>query len=478
MGSARKYEVAGEQICWHCNTSDFRFECTDELVPPQGLIGQDRALKAIEFGLEVDKRGYNLFVTGLTGTGKASAIKRHLQRIIDDRKDQGAEFPIFDWCYVHNFDEPDMPKMLRLPPGHGKRAHEGMGELLRTLREELPKAFSNEDYTAERKQVEEEGRTSYQRRLQELEKEVRVENFGLQLSPAGVNLLPLTEDGKPLAPEDFMQLPEEEKAAIEEKRGRLLQQVQDTLEALRIIKKEAMDRVKGLDRRVGEVRLSDIFHKLMDDCKEIPGLNEHLASLKEYTLNNLNLFTGDGSQQPVTPAQGGPQLPSTTQRDPFLPFEINVLVDNSSTKAAPIVIESNPTWGNLFGRIERRAFMGAYFSDHTMLKAGSIHHSNGGYLVLNVRDLLMNSGVWEGLKRAIRDKQTGLEDPAAQFGVIAPQGLRPQPMSWDAKVIVTGDEATYRLLSTYDREDFWEMFKVKAEFGACPIDQRSGSGYC
>ena len=303
--------------------------------------------------------------------------------------------------------------------------------------------------------------------------------MGLQLSPAGVNLFPLTKDGKPMSPDDFMQLSEEERTAIEEKRGKLLQRVQDTLEALKAIEKEALDGVKGLDRRVGEMRLSDIFQKLVDACEELPELNDYLASLKEYTLNNLNLFTGDGSQQPATPAKLGPQLPSTTQRDPFLPFEIKVLVDNSGTQAAPIVIESNPTWGNLFGRIERRAFMGAYFSDHTMLKAGSIHHANGGYLVLNVRDLLMNAGVWEGLKRAIRDKETGLEDPAVQFGLMAPQGLRPQPMPWDAKVIVTGDDALYRLLSTYDREDFWEMFKVKAEFDSqIDLTPESVADYC
>ena len=154
-------------------------------------------------------------------------------------------------------------------------------------------------------------------------------------------------------------------------------------------------------------------------------------------------------------------------------------MDNSNTQAAPIIIESNPTWGNLFGRIERRAFMGAYFSDHTMLKAGSMHHSNGGYLVLNVRDLLMNPGVWEGLKRAIRDREARLEDPAVQVGLIAPQGLKPQPISWDTKVIVTGDETLYRLLSTYDQEDFWEMFKVKSEFDS-PIDltPESVADYC
>ena len=479
MESAKRYEVSGEEICWHCNTTDFTFECTDELAPPQGLIGQDRALKAIQFGLEVDKRGYNLFVTGLTGTGKASAIKRHLQSIIDERKSQGVQFPIYDWCYVHNFADPDIPKMLRMPPGQSKLLHQLLEELLRTLREEIPKVFSSDNYTAQKKQVEEEGRASYQRTTQELEREVRAESFGIQLSPAGVNLFPLTGEGKPMAPEEFMAMEEEDRRTIEENRVRLMQRVQETLDSLREVESEAQEKVRVLDRTVGEVRLSDLFRRLMADYGSLPEVASYLLALKEYSLNPLDLFAGDGAQPPAMPAQMGAQLPSTTQRNPFLPFEVSVLVDNGDTQAAPIVIESNPTWGNLFGRIERRAYIGAYFSDHTMLKPGSIHHANGGYLLLNARDLLMNTGVWEGLKRAIRDKEASLEDPAVQFGLIAPQGLRPEPIPWDAKVIVTGDEAIYRLLSTNDREDFWEMFKVKAEFDSqIDLTPDSVADYC
>ena len=479
MSLARKYEVPAEQVCWHCNTAEFSFECTDELVPPQGLIGQDRALQAIQFGLEVEKKGYNLFVTGLTGMGKASAIKRHLQAIINQRKEHGVEFAVHDWCYVHNFADPDMPKNLRLPPGHGKQLYQGLEELLRTLREEIPKLFAGEDYISQRKLAEEEGRATYEKTLQELEKEVRADDFGLQVSPGGVNLIPLTENAKPIPSEEFMGLAEEARSAIEEKHGRLLLRVQDTLERMRAIEKETREKVRELDRSVGELRLSDLFRKLMDDSEGLPEVIECLTSLKEYSLNNLNLFTTDGGQAADSAAQGGSPLPSTTQRNPFLPFEVNVLVDNSDTQAAPIIIESNPNWANLFGRIERRAVMGAYFSDHTMLKAGSIHHSNGGYLVLNARDLLMNTGVWEGLKRAIRDKQAHLEDPAVQFGLIAPQGLKPQPIPWDTKVIVTGDDALYRLLSNYDQEDFWEMFKVKAEFDSqIDLTPKSVADYC
>ena len=478
MEPMAKYEVPAVEVCWQCNISEFNFDCTDELAPPPGLIGQERALNAIRFGLEVDKRGYNLFVTGLTGTGKASAIKRHLQAIIDERKSHGARFPVYDWCYVHNFGDPDTPKVLRLPPGRAKLLHDGLEGLLGTLREEIPKLFASEEYVSQRKQVEE-GRAESQKLMQELEREARAENFGLQLSPSGVNLFPVTDEGKPMSPDEFMGLEEDVRTGMEEKRRGLLQRVQDTVDRIKELEREAQDKVKGLDRSAGDLRLSDIFHRLRDDSKELPEIIKYLEELKEYSLNNLNLFTGDGGPPTAMPNPGGAQLPSTTQRNPMLPFEVNVIVDNSITQAAPIIIESNPTWGNLFGRIERRAFMGTYFSDHTMLKAGSIHHANGGYLVLNGRDLLMNPGVWEGMKRAIRDREARLEDPGVQSGFIAPQGLRPQPVSWDTKVIVTGDEPLYRLLSSDDQEDFWELFKVKAEFDSqIDLTPESVADYC
>ena len=478
MVSAKKFEVPWGQVCWQCNTDDFSFECTDELSPLQGFIGQERAIRAIQFGLEVDKPGYNLFVTGLTGTGKGSAIKTHLQTIIDERKAKGERFPIFDWCYVHNFADPDRPRVLRLPPSRGKLLYQGLQELLGTLRREIPKLFTSEEYTPQRNHIEEEGRADYQKQIQELEREVKAESFGLQISSAGINLYPLTEEGGPMASEEFMMLEEKERDAIEEKRGGLLQPVQETMDRIKSIEKETQEKVRALDRRLGEEGLSYLFRGLLEEYRDVTEVTEYLAALKEHILNNLNMFASDEGQPSGSSSQGV-QLPKMTQNNPFLPFEINILVSNGDTQAAPIIIESNPTWGNLFGRIERRAFMGTYFSDQTMLKAGSIHQANGGYLVLNVRDLLTNPGVWDGLKRVIRDKETRLEDPSIQFGLVAPQGLRPEPMPWKAKLIVTGDETSYRLLTTNDHDDFWEMFKVKAEFDSqIDLTPENVGAYC
>lgn len=278
QAATTKYEVPWERVCWHCNAADFHFECTDELTAPQGLIGQDRALKAIQFGLEVDKRGYNLFVSGLTGTGKASAIKRHLQAIIDERKAEGVQSPIYDWCYVHNFSDPDKPQGLRLPSGKGKLLSRTLDELLKNLQEEMPKLFTGEEFESQRKQIEEEGRTSYQKMLQGLEQEVRAENFGLQLSQAEINLYPLSGEGGPISPEEYTKLDEEERRAIDDKRAGLFQQVQDTLERLKAIEKETVDKVKGLGREIGGRKLSELFINPVAEWGDEPQVITYLVS--------------------------------------------------------------------------------------------------------------------------------------------------------------------------------------------------------
>ena len=270
MRSTDKYRVPAERICWHCNTSELKFECTDELAPPRGLIGQDRALRAMEFGLQVNKRGYNLFVTGLTGTGRAAAIKRHLETMVDEQQVDGTKALIHDWCYVHNFADPDRPRVLSMAPGQGRRLSRRGEELLTSLREEIPKVFSAEEYVAERKLLEEKGRVGYQKELSALDREVSAENFGLQFSPAGANLFPLTLEGKPFPPEEFMALGEEERHAIEDKRAKLLQLVQETMERVRDIEKATIDRIKELDGRVGGLRVWGIFRDILAEYQDLP----------------------------------------------------------------------------------------------------------------------------------------------------------------------------------------------------------------
>ena len=455
------YRIPPERLRRTVDPNSFPFQCTDELKPLKGFIGQDRAIEAIHFALHVDKAGYNLFVTGLTGTGKASAIQAHIQDLIEHHKSEGHTFQVSDWCYISNFTDPDQPKVLKLPKGRGRELRQRVEELLSTLRGEIPKIFSADEYRDQRKQTEDEGRAQYQRSLEELQSQVRSENFGVQFSPTGLNLFPI-KDGKPLSPEESMALDEETRRILEQKAEELTSKVQSAMESLRTIQLETHNRVISMERSAAENGLAYIFKELLDRYQDQKEVEEYLGALREYTLANLSLFQGQ-EEQP-TPAPAPSQPPPGAQRNPFLPYEINLLVDNGEVETLPVIVESNPTWGNLFGRIERRAVMGTYLSDHTMLKAGGVHRANGGYLILNVRDVLTNTAVWEGLKRVIRNQEARLEDPVEQFGFLAPQALRPQPIPLNIMVVLTGDELTYRLLYTHDREDLWELFKVKAEF--------------
>ena len=281
-----------------------------------------------------------------------------------------------------------------------------------------------------------------------------------------MTIFPMVEN-RAMSPEEYQALEEEQRKSIDEIRNQLMQQTQETMAKVREAEKESWDLIRDHERSAAEHRVTDIFRPTVNTYRDVPEVNHYLGHLAEKVLDNLNLFKEKeeepGPAQSASPLASGPPA-GPGNANPFLAFDINLLVDNSNVGKAPIVIEPNPNWGNLFGRIERRASMGTYFSDHTMLKPGSIHQANGGYLVLNARDVLVSPPVWEGLKRVIRNREIRLEDPAEQSGFFVPQGLRPEPIPLNIKVIITGDESTYRLLTTMDNEDFWDLFKVKAEF--------------
>lgn len=479
-GLAAKYRVEWEKTTWNRDMEALAFQCTDELVPLDHFIGQDRAQEAIRFGLEVDKPGYNLFVTGLTGTGKTSAIKAHLQSVVEDLDRQEKRRPISDWAYVYNFEDPDRPRSVRLLRGAGKVYRQQLSAALRTLREEIPKVLKSEGFEAQVRSHEETDRQATQDLMNELERTGRAANFAVQLTPSGVTIFPMTE-GRPMTPEEYQALESEPKQAIDKVRSQLMQQTQDTMAKIRELEKASVQRIQELERSAGDQLVDQVFLELRTLSQDIPDMQQFLTALGEYVLNNINLFKeseGPRAQiggMPSGPVAGGAALGI----NPFLPFEFNVLVDNSAVEKLPIIIEPNPNWGNLFGRIERRAIMGAYVSDHGMLKPGAAHLANGGYLVLNARDVLMAPGAWEGLKRSIRNREVRLEDPAEQTGFFIPQGLRPEPVPLDLKVIVTGDESIYRLLTSADNEDFWDLFKVKAEFDyKVDMNEENMLAYC
>jgi lon-related putative ATP-dependent protease len=459
MVELEQYRLSPEQLRWRCEPGCFRFQRTDEVLPQQEFIGQSRAMGALDFGLGMDKPGYNIFVTGLTGTGKSSAIKAYLQRAIEARHSREARFYPDDWCYVHNFVDPDIPRAIRFPRGRGRALRSALEALLATFKTEIPRAFSSEEYSRERKELTESAQKQQQELLQGLNQRAQESGFAVQVAPVGVALLPFKE-GRPMTQQEFLTLSPEERQSLESVQGQVMKEVEATFENIRALEREAEEKVRGLDNRVGLAAISSHFQKLVQEYQDVPDAAKFLEELKAFTLENLDLFR-QNEHRPPTPLEF--PFPRTRERDPLLAYQVNLFVDNSATEGPPIVIETNPNFGNLFGKLERRAFLGTYLVDHTMLKPGAIHRANGGYLILNARDLFISPGVWEGLKRLIRTKEARVEDPLEYLGMFSTQGLRPQPIPVDVKVVITGDPMVYRLLSTLD-EDFWEMFKVKADF--------------
>jgi len=455
-----KYEVPADKLRWQCDPAIFDFNHTKKLAPLREFVGQDRAIRAIEFGLSMNREGYNIYVAGLTGTGKTSVVKTYIQKLVEKRRAEEKERHIEDWCYLYNFTDPDRPQILNLPQGKGKSFRDQISNLLRKLKEELTKAFSSEEYTNQTKKTVEDSQTKQQKLLEGMAEEAQRQGFQLQMTAVGPALIPLLE-GKPISQAEYITLEKAVRKELEKRRTDLLKKVRVTLEKIRDLESQTVEKLQNADKTVADFTISRLFENLMQEYKDSEKITRYLNDLKSFTLNNLDIFK-EKEEQPH-PAFGVPASQIVGGRAPFLPFEVNVFVDNSDTKGPPVVTEVNPNYANLFGKIERRFLFGGYLSDHTMLKPGALQLANGGYLLLSANDVLTNPAVWPALKRAIKTKEARIEDPFEQLGLIAPQGLRPQPMPVNAKVILIGDGLLYQLLSTYD-EDFWEIFKVKADF--------------
>ncbi len=421
----KTYEVPVDKLRWRCDPSLFQFECTKDLAPLREFIGQDRAARAVEFGLNMANAGYNIYVAGLTGTGKTSMVKTYIQKLIRGKESRGETIVLNDWCYIYNFKEPDRPQIVSLPQGKGKLFRDRMTALLSGLKDELGRAFSSDEYQTHRKQLVEEGRNEQQKAFEEIAEEARQQGFVLQPSPVGPVLIPIV-DGRPMEEKEYLALDEITRKQLDEKRSQLSKKVQAAFEKAVAVQRQTTERLQKADKDIGELTVSRLFAPIVDEYSGWPKVAGFLSGLKTYTMDNLDFFKE--SEEPAHPLFGVQVSQALAGKDPFLPFQVNVFVDNSEAKGPPVVVEPNPNFGNMYGKIERRFLFGGYFSDHTMLKAGALNMADGGYLLLGARDIFMYVGVWEALKRVIKNKEVRIEDPFEQFGLTAPQGMRPEPM--------------------------------------------------
>jgi len=449
--SVADHELAPEQLRKRSDPEQFSFETTADVSPLEEIIGQERAVRAIRFGLDIQSPGYNVFVAGLSGTGKGSIVRRFLTKL-------SADEPVpDDVVYVHNFEDPDSPRALFLPAGKGHRLRDASAELIEDLHEQVPKAFEGKDYEEQRRRTAESHQERKQELLDQLEGLARERGFELKSTPMGFRTVPIL-DGKALTQEEYEALKEEPRSELDEQMERLEKEVREVMAEVKAVDQTMKEQLRDLNQQVAMNVLGTLMVDLKRTYAEYPSVSEYLQEVQKDIVDNIEHFRETEEQPMPIP---GLRLP---RHEPdFSRYKVNVVVDNSHTEGAPVVFETNPTFTNLVGRIERRAQFGALLTDFTMIRAGSLAKANGGYLVLNVEDMLRNPHVYEALKRAIRDREIRIEDLSERYGLFATQTLNPEPIPLKTKVILLGNPMWYQLLFAYD-EDFAKIFKVKADF--------------
>lgn len=452
-------ELEARQLRYTCDPSSFAFKSTADLDPLDRIIGQERAIEALKLGLGIKdaKNRYNIYVAGDPGTGKMSAVERFLSKASAEEPQPP------DLCYVHNFDNAYSPHCLELPAGRGCQLRSELEQLVKRLKREIPSVFESDEFKGRSKKTVERFAQKRTALLEDMEKQSRELGFSLQRTPIGINTLPLDDSGEPLSQEDYAALPDEQQGAIRNRQVEVQALIQERLQDVARLDEERESEIKELAKEAVLFMIEPHFGTLKNGYEGLEKVLDFLDSLKKDIVENLDVFRNGGTQA-RKPPMPMPMPFAMPQADPFKKYTVNVLVDNAKTEGAPVIVEQNATYPNLFGSIDRRVQMGVAVTDFTMIKPGSLHRANGGYLVLNANNLFRLGLSWEALKIAIKRREIHIEDPMQMLGYSTAEGLRPDPVPFRMKLVIIGSPYIYELLYHYD-EDFAKLFNIKADFG-------------
>ncbi len=434
-----------------CDANCIQCESTKDLVPLSEIIGQERAVRALKFGLGIKDHGFNMYVAGYPGTGRKTAVKSFVEA-------QARVQPVpADWCYVNNFSNQYEPKAIQFPAGKGKEFREDMKSYIENVKSALPKAFESEDYVARREATLQGLEKERKKLIDGLNAKALSEGFVIRSTPIGLLLVPVL-DGKPLSEEEILALPQNMKDKFAEKREKLEKDFTATMRQLIDMERQIHEALKKLNKEVALYAIGSQVQRLIEKYQANFEVESYLKEVENDILDNLVQFTRRSSGEQQLPFQ----MP-WIREDPFKKYQVNVVIDNSETQGAPVVTENNPNYHNLLGRTEKEAQFGALTTDFSMIRGGAIHKANGGYLIVPIEDLLRNPLSYDGLKRDLRDNSISIEEPEERYGFLSVKTIKPKPIPLTAKVILIGNPNTYQLLFSLD-PDFRELFKIKAEF--------------
>ena len=428
------------------------FETTATLEPGDGMIGQDRAVRALDVGVGMAAPGYNVFISGPPGVGRRTLARSYLERVAATR-------PVpDDQCYINDFAQPERPRHLRLPAGRARALREQVAQLVTELRTILPAAFEGEAFQREKERIEQAAKAQHEQRVEEVRRHAGERKTAILTTPMGLAIAPLDDDGKVIEPEAFERLPADTVARYNAAMAETKAELEASLEGVPALRKQLRTAMRELVRATVS---SAVHHHIEDakaDWRDVPAVLDYLDALERDVGEHVDDFvrSGDGEE-------GGPVPELARGQARLRRYQINVLVDHDGEPGAPVIHEDHPTYANLVGRVEHLQQLGALVTDFNLIKPGALHRAHGGFLVLDARAVLTQPFAWDGLKRALLSRQIRIESPGQALGLMTTVSLEPEPAPLDVKVVLIGDREIYQLLDAVD-PDFRVLFKVLADF--------------
>ena len=448
----KKHELSYRDLKMTCNTNMFKFQTTEELEPITEGIGQERGIKALEFGINTNIKGYNLYLEGPSGVGKTMYTKNYLDKVAIKEKTPP------DWCYIYNFDNPNEPIAVSLPAGQGREFRDCMDGFIKEIKKDIKKTFNAEDFEKEKALIKKDYEEKRSVLMENLTKECLKHGFQVKSSQNGIYMMPII-DGKVVEEEEFDKLDDKIKQKYEDKSVIVQEHIMNVISQIKQIEREADNKISEWQSNIALLTVNVHINFIKSKYKRNKKINKFLNDVKTDVLKNIPVFLEDSTANNNQPQQG----PIAKKPDPCLNYRVNLFVDNSNRSGAPVIMDTNYSYHAIFGKLEYENYYGALKTDHTMLKSGLLHQANGGYIIFQAKDLLANGICYEALKKALRVKEIGIENASDQRSSLVMISLKPEPIPLDLKVLLIDNAQIYHSLLAMD-SDFRKLFKIKVEF--------------
>ena len=445
------YELSYRDLKLKCDPKVFNFKTTADLDTAEPcVLGQERGIKALQFGLSVDIKGYNLYLEGPTGVGKTMYTKQYVNLVASKKKTP------LDWCYIYNFNNPNEPTAISLPAGKGKEFKESMESFVNDIRKDLKNAFNNQDFEKEKSLIKQEYEEKRAKLLELLNEKTTKEGFQVKASQNGIYMMPII-NGQPINEEDFAKLDEKVKSDFEERSQSVQEKIFEAIGKIKQLEKANEKRLEEWQSNIALLTINVHINGVKTQYKKYKKITSYMENIKTDILKNLKDFTTEEKAPTVQ------QNPRMEQPEPWKNYRVNLFIDNSSIEGAPVIMDSNYSYQNLFGKLEYENHYGMLKTDFTMLKPGLLHKANGGYIILQAKDLISNPYCYEALKKALTIKELNIDNGTEQRSSMVMISLKPEPIPLDLKVLLIGNGYLYQVLLAQD-EEFRKLFKIKVEF--------------